>query len=118
MELTCGKITEGKLPIAAILRYRGGITESLFEVVVARSKSSARWLKEHFDDRYVQLSKKDGYRSRASYKLVELNSKDQLIRPGMLVVDLGAAPGGWCQVVRSEEHTSELQSRENLVCRL
>ena len=92
-------MTGGKLPIAAILRYREGITESLFEVVVARSKSSARWLKEHFDDRYVQLSKKEGYRSRASYKLVELNRKDQLIRPGMRVVDLGAAPGGWSQVV-------------------
>ncbi len=66
---------------------------------MARSKSSARWLKEHFDDAYVKRSQKDGYRSRASYKLLELQEKDNLIRPGMSVVDLGAAPGGWSQVV-------------------
>jgi 23S rRNA (uridine2552-2'-O)-methyltransferase len=65
---------------------------------VARSKSSASWLKEHFDDPYVKLSKQEGYRSRASYKLLELNEKDNLFKPGMLVVDLGAAPGGWSQV--------------------
>lgn len=60
---------------------------------MARSKSSGGWLKEHFDDKYVQQSQKDGYRSRASYKLKELNEKDKLIKPGNLVVDLGAAPG-------------------------
>ena len=65
---------------------------------MARSKSSGRWLKEHFDDRYVKQSKSDGLRSRASYKLQELNTKDRLFRPGMTVVDLGAAPGGWSQV--------------------
>ncbi len=65
---------------------------------MARSKSSGRWLKEHFDDQYVQKSKSEGYRSRASYKLIELNEKDRLIKPGMTVVDLGAAPGGWSQV--------------------
>jgi 23S rRNA (uridine2552-2'-O)-methyltransferase len=65
---------------------------------MARSKSSASWLKEHFDDRFVKQSKQDGYRSRASYKLLELNDKDQLIKPGMNVVDLGSAPGGWSQV--------------------
>ncbi|WP_119393561.1 23S rRNA (uridine(2552)-2'-O)-methyltransferase RlmE [Salinibius halmophilus] len=65
---------------------------------MARSKSSGGWLKEHFDDQYVQQSQKDGYRSRASYKLKELNEKDKLIKPGQLVVDLGAAPGGWSQV--------------------
>ncbi len=65
---------------------------------MARSKSSGQWLKEHFDDPYVKQSQIDGYRSRASYKLVELNKKDRLIRPGMLVVDLGSAPGGWSQV--------------------
>lgn len=64
----------------------------------SRSKSSNRWLDEHFNDQYVQRSQQDGYRSRASYKLVELIEKDKLIRPGMTVVDLGAAPGGWCQV--------------------
>ncbi|WP_372987800.1 23S rRNA (uridine(2552)-2'-O)-methyltransferase RlmE [Marinobacter sp.] len=65
---------------------------------MARSKSSDRWLKEHFDDVWVRKSQEDGYRSRASYKLVELDKKDKLFRPGQLVVDLGAAPGGWSQV--------------------
>tara|TARA_R110001583_G_C5647821_1_gene408431 strand:- start:1971 stop:2591 length:621 start_codon:yes stop_codon:yes gene_type:complete len=65
---------------------------------VARSKSSGQWLKEHFDDPYVQRAKEEGYRSRASYKLLELDKKDRLLRPGMVVVDLGAAPGGWSQV--------------------
>ncbi|MDR5866343.1 23S rRNA (uridine(2552)-2'-O)-methyltransferase RlmE [Halomonas koreensis] len=62
------------------------------------SKSSAGWMKEHFDDRYVQQSWQDGYRSRASYKLLALDEKDRLLRPGMTVIDLGAAPGGWSQV--------------------
>lgn len=65
---------------------------------MARSKSSSRWLQEHVSDPYVKRAQKDGYRSRSSYKLIELNEKDRLIRPGMLVVDLGAAPGGWSQV--------------------
>ncbi len=65
---------------------------------MARSKSSGRWLKEHFDDQYVKRSQEEGYRSRASYKLLELNEKDRLFKPGMTVVDLGSAPGGWSQV--------------------
>ncbi|WP_308366179.1 MULTISPECIES: 23S rRNA (uridine(2552)-2'-O)-methyltransferase RlmE [unclassified Microbulbifer] len=65
---------------------------------MGRSKSSHRWLREHFNDQYVKQSQKDGYRSRASYKLLELQKKDRLIVPGMTVVDLGAAPGGWSQV--------------------
>lgn len=64
---------------------------------MARSKSSTRWLKEHFDDEYVKLSQKEGYRSRAIYKLKEIQEKDRLIQQGMTVVDLGAAPGGWSQ---------------------
>ena len=63
-----------------------------------RSKSSSRWLNEHVNDPYVKRAQKDGLRSRASYKLMELNEKDKLIRPGMLIVDLGSAPGGWSQV--------------------
>ncbi len=55
-------------------------------------------MKEHFDDPYVKKSQQDGYRSRASYKLLEINDKDKLFRPAMRVVDLGAAPGGWSQV--------------------
>ncbi|MEG5266517.1 23S rRNA (uridine(2552)-2'-O)-methyltransferase RlmE [Pseudomonas sp. JDS28PS106] len=65
---------------------------------MARSKSSHNWLKEHFDDKYVKMAQKDGYRSRASYKLLEIQDKDKIIRPGMTVIDLGAAPGGWSQV--------------------
>lgn len=66
---------------------------------MARSKTSAEWLKEHVDDIYVQKAQQDGYRTRASYKLIELDEKDQLIKPGMVILDLGAAPGGWSQVV-------------------
>jgi len=65
---------------------------------VARSKSSSRWLKEHFDDPFVKMAQKDGYRSRASYKLLEVQEKDRILRPGMTVIDLGSAPGGWSQV--------------------
>jgi 23S rRNA (uridine2552-2'-O)-methyltransferase len=65
---------------------------------MARSKSSHQWLQEHVNDPYVKQAQRDGYRSRASYKLLQLNEKDKLIRPGMLVVDLGSAPGGWSQV--------------------
>ena len=67
---------------------------------MARSKSSRRWLSEHFDDPYVKLAQQKGLRSRSAFKLQELQDKYQLIRPGMIVVDLGAAPGGWSQVVR------------------
>ncbi len=66
---------------------------------MARSKSSRNWLDEHFKDEFVQRSKQQGYRSRASYKLIELQKKDKLIKPGMKVVDLGAAPGGWSQLL-------------------
>jgi 23S rRNA (uridine2552-2'-O)-methyltransferase len=65
---------------------------------MARSKTSGRWLQEHINDPYVKQAQKDGYRSRSSYKLIQLNEKDRLIRPGMLIMDLGAAPGGWSQV--------------------
>ena len=66
---------------------------------MAKSRSSGRWLREHEKDIYVQRSRKEGYRSRASYKLLELDEKYGLIKPGQVVVDLGAAPGGWSQVV-------------------
>lgn len=65
-----------------------------------RSKSSKRWLKEHFSDPFVKRAHAEGARSRATYKLVELIDRDRLIQPGMVVVDLGAAPGGWSQTVR------------------
>ncbi|MFT6201306.1 MAG: 23S rRNA (uridine2552-2'-O)-methyltransferase [Candidatus Endobugula sp.] len=65
---------------------------------MARSKSSKGWLNEHFKDKYVQQSQQDGYRSRASYKLLEINKKDKLFKKNMTVIDLGSAPGGWSQV--------------------
>ena len=64
---------------------------------MARSKSSQRWLKSHFDDEYVKRAQREGYRSRAVYKLAEIQQKDRLLRPGMTLIDLGAAPGGWSQ---------------------
>ena len=63
-----------------------------------RSKSSAQWLKQHFDDEWVKKARALGYRSRASFKLLEINDKEKLIKQGMRVLDLGAAPGGWSQV--------------------
>ena len=65
-----------------------------------RSKSSTRWLREHFQDPFVKKAQAEGLRSRAAFKLTELIERDRLLRPGMNVVDLGAAPGGWTQVVR------------------
>lgn len=64
---------------------------------MARSKSSVGWLKEHFDDEYVMRAQKDGYRSRAVYKLIELDERDNLFTTGQRVVELGSAPGGWTQ---------------------
>ena len=63
-----------------------------------KSKSSKQWLRRHVNDPYVQRSKKEGYRSRSAYKLIEIDERDKVLKPGMLVVDLGAAPGGWAQV--------------------
>lgn len=68
---------------------------------MSRSKSSGSWLREHFDDAYVKKAKEQGWRSRAAYKLLEIQEKDRLIQPGMTVLDLGAAPGGWSQVAAS-----------------
>ncbi len=76
---------------------------------MARSKSSNNWLREHFDDEYVKQSQKDGYRSRAVYKLKEIDEKDHLIRPGSTIIDLGAAPGSWCEyVVRRQKGKGRL----------
>ena len=63
------------------------------------AKTSKTWIKEHVNDFYVKQAKKDGYRSRAAYKLLEIAERNQLFKPGMAVVDLGAAPGSWSQVV-------------------
>ena len=64
-----------------------------------KSSSSKQWLRRHVNDPYVQRSKKEGYRSRSAYKLTEIDDRDKLLRPGMVVVDLGSAPGGWSQIL-------------------
>lgn len=69
-----------------------------------RSKSSSRWLQEHARDRFVQRARKEGLRSRAAFKLEELQRSERLIKPGMICVDLGAAPGGWSQLAVRELH--------------
>ncbi|MFZ2727262.1 MAG: 23S rRNA (uridine(2552)-2'-O)-methyltransferase RlmE [Methylococcaceae bacterium] len=74
---------------------------------MGRSKSSGRWMQEHFDDEYVKMAQAQGYRSRAVFKLKEIQEKDALIKPNMNVVDLGAAPGGWSQLAR------QLMSKSN-----
>ena len=67
--------------------------------MAVRSKSSKAWLHEHVNDHYVHMAQKDGYRARAAYKLLEINEKDKLIKPGTVLADLGSAPGSWLQVV-------------------
>jgi 23S rRNA (uridine2552-2'-O)-methyltransferase len=66
---------------------------------MGRSKSSHAWMREHVADSFVKRAKREGYRSRAAFKLLEIVERDRLVNPGMIVVDLGAAPGGWCQVM-------------------
>lgn len=77
---------------------------------MARSKSSGSWLKEHFSDPYVKKAQEEGWRSRAAYKLAEIDRKDHLLKPGMRIVDLGAAPGGWSQYA-----AQKLQGRGQVV---
>jgi 23S rRNA (uridine2552-2'-O)-methyltransferase len=69
---------------------------------VKRTNSSARWLNEHFNDHYVKQAKKEGYRSRAAFKLLEIHAKDHLLKPNMTVIDLGAAPGGWSLIAKQK----------------
>ncbi len=65
---------------------------------MARTRTSKAWMQEHVNDPYVQLAKKEGWRSRAAFKLMEIDDKDRLLKRGEVVVDLGATPGGWSQV--------------------
>jgi 23S rRNA (uridine2552-2'-O)-methyltransferase len=67
-----------------------------------RSKTSKKWMREHVNDPFVQRAQKEGYRSRAAYKLLEIDAKDRLLKPGTVVVDLGATPGGWSQVAAAK----------------
>lgn len=78
--------------------------------VMSRTKSSKQWLQEHFNDVYVKKAQAEGYRSRAVYKLKEVDEKELLLKPGMTVVDLGAAPGGWTQYV-----SERLQGRGRII---
>ena len=80
--------------------------------MATRSKSSQRWLKEHFADPFVKKAHAEGMRSRAAYKLEELVERDRLLKPGMVVVDLGAAPGGWSQWIRQEMDLLEAGRQE------
>jgi 23S rRNA (uridine2552-2'-O)-methyltransferase len=93
------RITFGSWPVSPAEAYNEAIvTVQRGAPPVARSKSSSRWLQEHVSDPYVKRAQREGYRARSAYKLLELDERDRLLRPGMTVVDLGAAPGGWSQV--------------------
>ena len=74
-------------------------------------ESSRRWLERHINDPYVQRSKADGYRSRAAYKLIEIDDRHKILKPGARVIDLGAAPGGWCQVAAARVKSTEEHPR-------
>jgi len=74
---------------------------------MAKSKSSKAWMREHVTDPYVKRANAEGYRSRAAYKLQQIAEKDRLLKPGMVVVDLGAAPGGWSQVAAQRVKAGE-----------
>jgi 23S rRNA (uridine2552-2'-O)-methyltransferase len=79
-----------------------------------RTRTSNAWLREHVNDTFVQRAKAEGYRSRAAFKLMEIDDRDHLIRPGEVVVDLGATPGGWSQVVAKRKKGMGGSSR--LIC--
>jgi len=76
--------------------------------MAAKSKSSNKWLTEHFSDQYVKKSQKQGFYARSAYKLLEIDDKYKLLKPGIRVVDLGAAPGGWSQVVVKKAKNSKI----------
>lgn len=76
-----------------------------------RKISSTRWLERQLNDPYYQLSKKEGYRSRASYKLIEINEKFKIFKPGQMIIDLGAAPGGWSQVAIQKVANKRLKGK-------
>ena len=94
-----GKTTSGKTPTSA-LGVSGGQRDLNVRLKTARSRtaSSQRWLERQLNDPYVAAAKREGYRSRAAYKLLEIDDKYHVLKPGHRVVDLGAAPGGWSQI--------------------
>ena len=93
--------------------YRGKFTE--VKTAKRRKTSSTRWLKRQLNDPFVAKSKLDGYRSRAAYKLIEINDKFQILKPGTNVVDLGAAPGGWSQVAAKIIKSDSERTKNKLI---
>ena len=93
---------------------RGRGDRGMFERVKTarrRSNSSTRWLQRQLNDPYVRRAKIDGYRSRAAYKILEIDDKHNLLKPGLRIVDLGAAPGGWCQVAAARTGSTDADPR-------
>ncbi|MEM6338739.1 MAG: RlmE family RNA methyltransferase [Pseudomonadota bacterium] len=93
--------------------YRGKFTE--VKTAKRRKTSSTRWLKRQLNDPFVAKSKLDGYRSRAAYKLIEINDKFQILKPGTNLVDLGAAPGGWSQVAAKIIKSDSERTKNKLI---
>lgn len=93
--------------------YRGKFTE--VTTAKKRKNSSTRWLKRQLNDPYVAKSKLDGYKSRAAYKLIEINDKFHILRPGANIIDLGAAPGGWSQVAAKIIKSDSLSAKNRLI---
>ena len=93
--------------------YRGKFTE--VKTAKKRKNSSTRWLKRQLNDPYVARSKLDGYKSRAAYKLIEINDRFHILRPGDNIIDLGAAPGGWSQVAAKIIKSDSLSSKNKLI---
>ena len=96
---------------------RGNIRNLNTRVKTAKGRkiSSTRWLDRQLNDPYVEAAKRDGYRSRAAYKLLQLDERFRILKPGMKVVDLGAAPGGWSQVVSGEIRSDQIGSSAKLI---
>ncbi|MBB99303.1 MAG: 23S rRNA methyltransferase [Rhodobacteraceae bacterium] len=93
---------------------RGRGDRGMFERVKTakrRTNSSARWLQRQLNDPYVRAAKIDGYRSRAAYKILEIDDKHHILKPGQRIVDLGAAPGGWCQVAAAKTGSTDQDPR-------
>jgi 23S rRNA (uridine2552-2'-O)-methyltransferase len=95
MKEKAGKSGVGRV-LKARIKKKSGLKES-----------SRRWLERHMNDPYVQRSKAEGFRSRAAYKLIEIDDKHRLLKPGARVIDLGAAPGGWCQVAAARSRSTD-----------
>jgi 23S rRNA (uridine2552-2'-O)-methyltransferase len=92
-------------------KSRGGSLKTRVKTARKRSLSSTLWLERQLNDPYVAQAKREGWRSRAAYKLIEMDERHHLLKPGMRVVDLGAAPGGWAQVAAKKVRSAEGHGR-------